>query len=295
MHVLDSRVANEEERGSEASFRLLEKKARELRATVVQLAHDGREGHLNGALSCMEILVALYYWWLKVSPSEPKRPDRDRFIFSKGHACSAYYAVLADRGFFPKDWLSRYAQGESPLPSHPCIHALPLLECSSGSLGHGLGVGAGMSYGLRLDGVDCRVVALISDGECNEGSIWEAATFAAANRLDGLLAIVDYNGIQSVGRSDELMGYTSLEEKFQAFGWATRVINGNSISDTVEALNDFPFERGRPSAIIAKTKAGAGVSFMEDQVLWHYRVPSDEDLQRALSELDATPICRSKS
>jgi len=268
----------------------LGKKARQLRATCVQLAHDGKEGHLNGALSCVDILIALYYFWLDISPDEPKNPERDRFLFSKGHACAALYGILADRGFFPKELLSSYARDDSPLPSHPCIHALPLLESSAGSLGHGLGIASGMAYALRLDGRRARVAALISDGECNEGSTWEAAMFAAAHRLDNLLVVVDYNGIQSVGRSDELMGHTSLAEKFAAFGWGVRTVNGLDIPAIVGALAEFPFESGRPSAIIAKTIAGAGVSFMEDQVLWHYRVPSGEDLRRALAELKELPI-----
>ena len=268
----------------------LELKARALRATCIQLAHDGKESHLNGALSCVDLLIALYYGWLNVSPDDPKRPDRDRFIFSKGHACTALYAVLADRGFISKEWLSHYAQNDSPLPSHPCIHALPILECSAGSLGHGLGIASGVSYALRLEGRTCRVAVLASDGECNEGSTWEAAMFAAAKHLENLLLVVDYNGIQSVGRSDDLMGHTSLEEKFRAFGWGVRSVDGHDIEKIVESLRAFPFEASRPSALIAKTRAGAGVSFMEDQVLWHYRVPSDEDLKRGLAELDARPI-----
>jgi transketolase len=268
----------------------LEKKARQLRATCVQLAHDGKEGHLNGALSCVEILIALYYFWLDISPDDPKKPDRDRFIFSKGHSCAALYGIMADCGFFPKQLLLRYAHDDSPLPSHPCIHALPLLESSAGSLGHGLGIASGISYALRLDGKKARVAVLVSDGECNEGSTWEAAMFAAAKHLENLLLIVDYNGIQSVGRSDELMGYTSLAEKFRAFGWGVRTVNGLDIAAIVGTLRELPFEMGHPSAIIAKTIAGAGISFMEDQVLWHYRVPSDADLKRALAELKEAPI-----
>ena len=274
----------------QTDIQMLENKARDIRATCIKMAHDAKEGHLNGALSCVEVLVGLYYRWLNVTPEDSKRIDRDRFIFSKGHACSSLYAVMADCGFFPKQWISRYAQNDSPLPSHPCIHSLPILECSSGSLGHGLGMATGISYGLRMDGIKARVAVLISDGECNEGSTWEAATFAVANRLDNLLLIVDYNRVQSVGRSDNLMGFTSLEEKYKAFGWAARTINGNNISEVIETLKEFPFEKGRPSAIIAKTIAGAGVSFMENQVLWHYRVPSDEDLKKALQELSEFPV-----
>jgi len=268
----------------------LEHKARELRATCVQLAYEGKESHLKGALSCIEILVALYYGWLENFPAEPKHPKRDRFIFSKGHACSALYAVMADRGFFPRDWLSDYGKNDSSLPSHPCVHALPILECSSGSLGHGLGVGTGMSYGLKLDQCSSRVVVLLSDGECNEGSIWEAAMFAVAKRLDNLLAIVDYNGIQSIGRTDELNGGASLAEKFRAFGWGVQAVDGHNLKEILAALNQVPFESGRPSAIIAKTRAGAGVSLMEDRVLWHYRTPSEEEVKKALKELGAVPI-----
>jgi transketolase len=268
----------------------LEEKARQIRATCVQMAFDAREGHLSSALSCTDLVVALYNGWLNVSPDDPRSPNRDRFYFSKGHACTALYAVLADRGFLPLQSLSTYARTDSALPNHPCRHALPILETSSGSLGHGLGLASGALYGLRLDGNKARAVVLMSDGECNEGSVWESAMFAAAQRLDHLLAIVDNNGLQAVGRSDALMGHTSLEEKFRAFGWSARTINGNSMSEITTALAQVPFEVGRPSAIVARTRGGYGVDFMEDQVLWHYRAPSADDLQRALSKLGQTPL-----
>lgn len=271
---------------------ILEHKAREIRATIIQMAHDGKEGHLNGALSCVELLLCLFNGGLKIDPQSPKAPERDRFIFSKGHACASLYAVLADRGFFPLEWIDNYAKNDSPLPSHPCVHALPILDCSAGSLGHGFGMATGKAYSLKLDGIKSKVVALISDGECNEGSTWESATFARTHKLDNLLLIVDNNGVQSVGRADELMGHTSLEEKFAAFGWAVQTIEGNSISAIQQALQDVPFAIGQPSAIIAKTTAGKGVSFMQDQVLWHYRVPSDDDVKNALHELGTTPLHR---
>lgn len=268
----------------------LERKSRQARATCVQMAHDGREGHLSSALSCVDLLVVLYNSWLRGISDKPMSVERDRLFFSKGHACTALYAVMADCDLFPVEWLSTYAQDDSHLPSHPCIYSLPILEFSSGSLGHGLGVAAGALYGLRLDGSDARAAVVVSDGECNEGSIWEAAMFAAANHLDRLLTIVDYNGIQAVGRSDELMGHTSLEEKFSSFGWGARTIDGNNIKEILSAFDDFPFESGKPSAIIAKTTAGRGVGFMEDQSLWHYKVPSDEELERAIKELGALPL-----
>lgn len=270
----------------------LKQKARELRATCVQMAHDGKVGHLNGALSCIDILIALYFRWLNVDPAQPKNPDRDRFIFSNGHDCAAFYSVLADRGFIPREQLSSYAHSGSPLAIHPCSHMLPLLEFSSGSLGHGLGVAAGIALSLTFAESTSRTVVLMSDGECNEGSVWEAAMFSAANGLDRLLAIVDFNGIQAVARTKEVMGPTSLQGKFEAFGWAARTIKGNDIGEIVETLAQVPFSNGQPSVIIAETIAGAGISFMEDQVLWHYRTPSDQDLEKALMELGAKPIHR---
>lgn len=268
----------------------LETKAAQIRATCVQMAHDGKVGHLGSALSCVDGLVALYHTWLKVAPETIRDPDRDRFILSKGHACTSHYAVLADLGFVPMDYLRRYAVRGEPMSDHPCRHALDVLECSTGSLGHGLGIATGMLYGLRLSGSPARAAVMLSDGECNEGAVWESAMFAAAQKLDKLLAMVDYNRLQAVGRSDEIMGHTSLEEKFRAFGWGARTVDGNDMRAVVDALGRFPLEAGRPTAIILRTRKGAGVSFMEDQVLWHYRVPSDEDLSGALAELGAEPI-----
>ena len=266
----------------------LEKNARALRATLVQMAFDGKEGHLSGSLGYVDLAVALYHTWLRADPENPGDPDRDRFILSKGHGCTGLYAVLADRGFIPRSALRDYNVPGKGLPNHPCQHALPLLEMSAGSLGHGLGVAAGMLVGLRLKDSPARAVVLMGDGECNEGSVWEAAMFAAAQRLDRLVAIVDYNGIQAVGRSDELMGRTSLVKKFEAFGWAAREIDGADMRSIVDTLSALPFEPGRPSAIVARTRMG--VSFMENDVLWHYRKPSADELARARTELGERPI-----
>ncbi len=266
----------------------LRARARAIRATCIRMAHDGQEGHLSSSLSPVDILVALYHAHLRINPERADDPDRDRFILSKGHGCTALYAVLADRGFIPRAVLREYNREGLPLSNHPCRHALPLLELSSGSLGHGLGIATGLLYGLRLRNSPARAAVLLGDGECNEGSVWEAAMFAAAHRLDTLAAIVDYNGIQAVGRSDEIMGRTSLAEKFAAFGWAAREVDGSDMRALVETLAALPFEAGRPSAIVARTRMG--VSFMEDDVLWHYRKPSREDLDRALAELGARPL-----
>lgn len=266
----------------------LRKKAREVRAACLRMAHGAKEGHLCSAMTPVDVLVALFHSWLRVHPKEPRHRDRDRFILSKGHGCASLYALMADLGFFPKEWLETYGREGSPLAIHPCVHALPVLETSGGSLGHGLGVATGMLYGLALTGSPARAAVLLGDGECNEGSVWEAAMFAAAHRMDKLLAVVDYNGVQAVGRSDDILGGASLlEEKFRAFGWAARTVDGSDMDAVLDALGRVPFEPGKPSAIVAKTRVG--VSFMEGDVLWHYRVPSDEELARALSELGAGP------
>jgi len=268
----------------------LEAKARVVRATCVRMAHEGRESHLNGALSCADILVALHGHWLRAGLRGHKDPDRDVLIFSKGHACAALYATLALEGDIPLEWLDRYARDESPLPSHPCIHALPLLECSSGSLGHGLGIGTGRAYAQRLRRSKGRTFVVLSDGECNEGSTWEAAMFAAAQGLENLVAIVDYNRIQSVGRTDDLNGGASFEDQFRAFGWGARTVDGHDFAALLEGLHRMPYRSGRPSVLVARTTAGKGVSRMEDQVLWHYRTPSPDDLRAALEELGVSPL-----
>jgi transketolase len=211
-------------------------------------------------------------------------------LFSKGHAASALYSVLAQRGFIDVQMLAEYAKPGRPLPNHPCKFMLPCLEISSGSLGHGLGIGSGIAYSLKYRGLDNRVAVVMSDGECNEGSVWEAAAFACSQKLDNLLAVVDNNNMQAVGRTNLLLGETSFEEKFKAFGWSARTIDGHDIGEIVATLTQFPFEKDRPSAIICKTTGGQGVSFMADQTLWHYRVPSAEDLSRALDELGENPL-----
>ncbi|HEY5999175.1 MAG TPA: transketolase [bacterium] len=268
----------------------LERLAREARATCVQMAFDAGEGHLSSSLSQAGVLVALYHAWLDVDPADPKAPHRDRFFLSKGHGCASLYAVLAQRGLLPRETLGEFGREGGPLSNHPCAHALPLLEASSGSLGQSLGIAAGVLYGLRLKGAGGRAAVLLGDGECNEGSVWEAAMFAAAQKLDRLLAIVDCNGIQAVGRTGELTGHTSIEEKFLAFGWAARAVDGSNMREVVEALQAVPFVPGRPSAIVARTRTG--VSFMDGDVLWHYRKPDAEELARALAELGERPLHR---
>ena len=270
------------------SIETLERNSKIIRATTIQMAHDSRESHLSSALSCVDILNILFGGWMKHCKGDP---ERDRFILSKGHGCSALYATMAFYGIIPVEMLSRYSSTDSELPNHPCKFALPELEISSGSLGHGLGIASGMMYGLRLDNREKpRSIVLMSDGECNEGSVWEAAMFAAAKKLNKLVAIVDNNGSQAVGKSDELMGFTSLEGKFKSFGWEAITVNGNSCAELVQALAALPFSKEKPSAIIAKTVSGAGVSFMENNQVWFYRQPSKDDLASALVELKVKPL-----
>jgi len=271
----------------------LEKMAGRIRATCVKLAFNAGETHVSSALSCVEILTALFGSFLSYYDGRKSCIlERDRFIMSKGHGCSALYAAMAGFGIMPHETLKEYAQTDSLLPNHPCKYALPHLEMSSGSLGHGLGIAAGILYGLRLDhNTTSRAIVLMSDGECNEGSVWEAAMFGAAQKLVNLLAIVDDNGSQAVGRSDALMGFTSLEEKFGSFGWEVISVDGNNINVLVNALNKFPFSPEKPSVIIANTVSGAGVSFMEGEQVWFYRSPSNQDLDRALDEIGEEPFC----
>jgi transketolase len=264
--------------------------AKQIRATVLKMALNAKVSHLKGTMSCIDILVSLFNDTMNFNVNDFKSDDRDRFIFSNGHNCGALYAVMAQIGIYPRHWLKDYCVSNSSLPMHPCMHMLEQLEFSSGSLGHGLGVATGICYALKLKKNSAKTFVLMSDGECNEGSVWESAMYAAAKNLDNLVAIVDNNKLQAVGRTYETMGNTSLSEKFEAFGWIANTINGNNIEEIVNALKIIDFTKGQPNVIIAETTAGAGVSFMEDELFWHYRVPSEEDLKNALAELNVKPI-----
>tara|TARA_B100000315_G_C14558777_1_gene579501 strand:+ start:65 stop:889 length:825 start_codon:yes stop_codon:yes gene_type:complete len=265
-------------------------KAKQIRATVFKMALNAKVSHLKGSMSCIDILVALFNTKIKFNVKNIKCDFRDRFIFSNGHNCSALYAVMADIGFFPKQWLKKYCVSNFHLPMHPCAQMLDKIEFSAGSLGHGLGVGTGISYALKLKNNNAKTYVLMSDGECNEGSVWEAAMYAAAKKLDNIVAIVDNNKIQAVGRTLETMGDTYLADKFKAFGWISKTVNGNNIQEVVTVLNELDFNKGKPNVIIAETTAGYGLSFMEDELFWHYKVPSEDDYRKALNELNVNPL-----
>jgi transketolase len=265
---------------------VLEEHSRRVRRHVVQMVHRAHSSHAGTSLSATDLLVTLYFRVLNVDPSNPVRDDRDRFILSKGHGAAALYAVLAERGFFPVERLDTFCLNGGQLHGHVDAHDAAGVELSTGSLGHGLPVGAGMALAARHDGAARRVFVLLSDGECDEGSVWEAALFAAHNRLNNLVAIVDYNRWQAFGRTAEVLDLEPFAAKWRAFGWAVEEVDGHRHADIAAACGRLPFSAGRPNLLLAHTVKGRGVSFMEDQLAWHYRSPNDEQLRLALSELE---------
>ena len=261
---------------------------RALRVRVLEMVNRARSSHVGSSYSMIELLAVLYWRALRVRPAEPAWADRDRFILSKGHACAALYAVLADRGFFPREQLDTFCQNGTQLAGHATT-TVPGVDLSTGSLGHGLCVAAGMALAAKRDGRAHRVFALLSDGECDEGSTWEPIFFAPHHHLDNLVAIVDYNKIQSLGTVKEVLDLEPFAEKWRACGWHVREIDGHDLQAVEQALADVPFTVGRPSCIVAHTVKGKGVSFMEDDLLWHYRTPVGDEYDRALAELTEAP------
>lgn len=258
---------------------------RHLRFKLVQMSHAAGTPHLGSALSCVDILAAAYWNILRIDPKNPSDPLRDRFILSKGHAATALYAALAARGFFPSEWLDTFAQHGSPLAEQPAPGCAPGVELATGSLGHGLPVGVGMALAARIQQRDYRVFVVMSDGECNEGTVWEAALFAPVHRLNHLAVIIDYNKWQATGRSNEIMALTSLVKKWDAFGWNACEVDGHDLTALTQALGSVPSASGKPVAIIAHTTKGKGVSFMEDDNNWHYRIPTQDEVAVAGKEL----------
>ncbi len=263
----------------------LESTARHIRGKIIEMSHKTGAAHLGSSLSCVDILVALYWNVLSINPDNPSVRDRDRFILSKGHAASALFAALAFKGFFSLDVLDTFAMPGSRLEEHPGPNCISGVEAATGSLGHGLPLGIGMAIASRIRKLDYRVFALLSDGECNEGSVWEAAMFAAGQRLDHVLVIIDFNKWQATGRSCEVMALRPLKEKWISFGWSAYEIDGHNMSELVDVLNNFPDGSGKPVAVIANTIKGKGVSFMEDDNNWHYRIPDEQEINKAKKEL----------
>lgn len=254
------------------------------------MTNRGGSSHVGAAFSMTDIVAVLYGSVLKVDPAKPKWEGRDRFILSKGHAGVAIYAALAERGFIDKCLLDGHCQDGADFSGHVSHKGIPGVELSTGSLGHGLPVGGGMALAGKLKGQGHRVFVLMSDGECDEGSNWEAILFAAHHRLDNLVAIVDHNKLQSLTTVAETLNLEPFAEKWRAFGWEVREVNGHDHGALEKALSSGPWSAGKPSVLIAHTTKGKGVSYMENSVAWHYRTAKGPDFDQALRELEAAKL-----
>ncbi|MYT07076.1 MULTISPECIES: transketolase [Streptomyces] len=260
--------------------------AARIRAHVVDMCAGPEGGHLGGALSCADVLAALYFSVLNVDPRRPDDPDRDRFLLSKGHAAVGLYATLAERGFFPVEELAGYGRPGSRLMGHP-VRAVPGVELPTGSLGHGLALGCGFALGARYAGRSARSFVLLGDGELQEGSVWEAAIAAVSLRLDRLVAVVDRNGLQLTGRTDAIAPMEPLADRWRAFGWAVREVDGHDPDELAAHLGSTPWEPGKPSVLIARTVKGQGLPFLAGRSASHYVTLSPRNHARALRGLRA--------
>jgi transketolase len=265
----------------------LEEIARRIRMRIVQTISTCGVGHPGGSLSAADILTTLYFHTLRIDPTNPGMPERDRFVLSKGHAASALYATMAERGFFPVEQLQTFGCIDSALQVHPDMHLLPGIEASTGALGQGISIALGMALAARLDGLTARIFCLLGDGECQEGQVWEAAEAAAHYRVDNLTVILDYNGVQLMGPLAEIMNMEPMAAKWRAFNWEVFELDGHDIRQIVQALQQARAVKGKPCILIAHTVKGKGVSFMEGQSAWHGKPPSEQELAQALIELQA--------
>ncbi|MGE5403349.1 MAG: transketolase [Candidatus Saccharibacteria bacterium] len=267
------------------SIEIVREKANKLRQDIILMLTEAGSGHPGGSLSAVDIMACLYFWEMKYDAGRPNWPDRDRFVLSKGHAAPLLYAVLAESGFFPREELFSLRKLGSPLQGHPDMRKLAGVEASTGSLGQGIGWAVGMALAARLDQRESRVYTLLGDGEIEEGIVWEATMAAAHYKLENLVAIVDCNGLQIDGPVTRVMSPEPVAYKFRAFGWHVEEINGHDLQAIMKALDQARQNTGGPTAIVARTVKGKGVSFMENQVDWHGKAPSRDDAERALAEL----------
>ncbi len=265
----------------------LAKVACNVRKGIIEGTFNAKSGHPGGSLSMTEIVTYLYFNEMNIDPTQPVKADRDRFVLSKGHAAPALYSVMAQRGYFPVEELKTLRKVDSRLQGHPSMHYLPGVDISSGSLGQGISAACGMALGGKLKGADFRVYTVLGDGEIEEGQVWEAAMYAAAKKLDNLVAFVDNNNLQIDGTVEEVNSPYPIPEKFAAFGWNVIEIDGHSFDEIESALNNARACKGKPTAIIATTIKGKGISFMENQVNWHGAAPNAEQYEIAMNELDA--------
>ena len=260
--------------------------AKKVRIHALKMANSGGGSHIGSALSIADILAVLYTEILHLDPKDPTLGQRDRFVLSKGHAGAALYATLAETGFFPVSKLATHYQDGSDLCGHVSHKGIPGVEVSTGSLGHGLSLATGMALAAKIDQRKHRIFTLLSDGECDEGSTWEAVLFAAHHHLDNLIAIIDYNKIQSLDTVADTLALEPFADKWRSFGWQVREVDGHSHQQLQSGLSSIPLEPGYPSVIICHTVKGKGVSFMENTVLWHYRIPKGDEYVTALKELE---------
>lgn len=263
----------------------LEETACQIRINIINMLEKSQSGHPGGSLSLAEIMSVLYFKEMNIDPSNPKLEDRDRFVLSKGHGAPVLYAALAERGFFPKEELDSLRKIDSMLQGHPDMKGTPGVDMTTGSLGQGLAAANGMALAGKIDNKDYRVYSVIGDGECQEGLIWEAAMLAAHYKLDNLTVFLDHNGLQIDGKNKDIMNIEPIDEKFKSFGWNVLKIDGHSIDDIIEAIDEAKRTKGQPTIIIANTFKGKGVSFMENQAGWHGKAPSAEEACKALEEL----------
>ncbi|EGD51938.1 Transketolase domain-containing protein [Thermoanaerobacter ethanolicus JW 200] len=268
----------------------LKQKAKEVRIDIINMLAEAGSGHPGGSLSCADILTLLYFDKMNVKPDNPKWEDRDRLVLSKGHAAPALYAVLAEKGFFPKEELKTLRKLGSILQGHPDMKSTPGLDMTTGSLGQGLSAANGMALAGKLDKKGYRVYVILGDGELQEGQIWEAAMTAAHYKLDNLTAILDFNGLQIDGPNREVKNIEPVNEKFKAFGWHVIEIDGHDFDQIDKAIEEAKATKGKPTLIIAHTIKGKGVSFMENQVGWHGSAPNEEQRQKAIQELEGSGV-----
>jgi transketolase len=264
----------------------IEKRSRIIRSRIIETSHKAKMPHLGSCLSCVDILTTLYFSILKLDPQNAKKHDRDRFILSKGHGAPALFQILGMKGFYPVSDLEHFGEDGGVFAEHPPTpDYLPGIEAATGSLGHGMPMGLGMAMASKILDQPYNVYALLGDGECNEGTIWEAAMLAAGKNIDNLCVIVDFNKWQATDRTRDVMAFDPIIDKWKAFGWNALEVDGHNIEELLNAFAQFPSKNGKPTAIIANTIKGKGVSFMEDDNNWHYKIPNTEEVKQSIKEL----------
>lgn len=271
--------------GLQLSVDKIEALSLKYRQQMLAMAFHAGGAHLAPAFSITELLTVLFHEVLQYSPEKFRSEDRDRFVLSKGHGCLILYAILSDLGFFPQSELRKYGTIQGILGGHPDMNKIPGMEASTGSLGHGFVTACGMALGAKLKGNGARVFSVLGDGECQEGSIWEAALLAGNMKLENLVAMLDYNKLQGMGPVEEISSLEPVADKWRSFGWGVREINGHDIPLIQKTFSELPFEKGKPSMIVCHTVKGKGVSFMENKTIWHYKLPKGDDMKLACEEL----------